>query len=56
MVFIRIPRQLLGCSGVIIFILMMPTAFISYILPWGQISFKQLSRKYENVVLTRNNV
>ena len=33
------PRQLLWCSGVIIFILMMLTAFMGYVLPWGQMSF-----------------
>jgi quinol-cytochrome oxidoreductase complex cytochrome b subunit len=33
------PREYLGCSGVIIFILMMATAFTGYVLPWGQMSF-----------------
>jgi quinol-cytochrome oxidoreductase complex cytochrome b subunit len=33
------PRQLLWISGVIIFILMMATAFMGYVLPWGQMSF-----------------
>jgi len=33
------PRQLLWCSGVLIFILMMGTAFMGYVLPWGQMSF-----------------
>ena len=33
------PRELLWCSGVIIFILMMATAFMGYVLPWGQMSF-----------------
>ena len=33
------PRELLWCSGVIIFILIIATAFIGYVLPWGQISF-----------------
>jgi len=33
------PRQLLWCSGVFIFILMMGTAFMGYVLPWGQMSF-----------------
>lgn len=33
------PRQLLWCSGVLIFILMMATAFLGYVLPWGQMSF-----------------
>lgn len=33
------PREALWCSGVIIFILIIATAFIGYVLPWGQISF-----------------
>jgi quinol-cytochrome oxidoreductase complex cytochrome b subunit len=33
------PREILWCSGVIIFILMMATAFMGYVLPWGQMSF-----------------
>jgi ubiquinol-cytochrome c reductase cytochrome b subunit len=33
------PRELLWCSGVIIFLLMMGTAFTGYVLPWGQMSF-----------------
>ena len=33
------PRQLLWCSGVLIFILMMAIAFMGYVLPWGQMSF-----------------
>jgi len=33
------PRELLWCSGVIIFLLMMATAFMGYVLPWGQMSF-----------------
>jgi ubiquinol-cytochrome c reductase cytochrome b subunit len=33
------PRELLWCSGVIIFLLMMATAFLGYVLPWGQMSF-----------------
>lgn len=33
------PRQTLWISGVIIFILMMATAFMGYVLPWGQMSF-----------------
>jgi quinol-cytochrome oxidoreductase complex cytochrome b subunit len=31
-------RQLLWCSGVIILLLMIITAFLGYILPWGQMS------------------
>lgn len=33
------PRENLWCSGIIIFILMMATAFMGYVLPWGQMSF-----------------
>lgn len=33
------PRQALWCSGVVIFILIIATAFLGYVLPWGQISF-----------------
>jgi len=33
------PRGPLWCSGVIIFLLMMATGFMGYVLPWGQMSF-----------------
>ena len=33
------PREPLWISGVIIFILMIATAFMGYVLPWGQMSF-----------------
>lgn len=33
------PRELLWCSGVAIYGLMMATGFIGYVLPWGQMSF-----------------
>jgi len=33
------PRGHLWASGVIIFLLMMATAFMGYVLPWGQMSF-----------------
>lgn len=33
------PRGGLWASGVIIFLLMMATAFMGYVLPWGQMSF-----------------
>lgn len=33
------PRGALWASGVIIFLLMMATAFMGYVLPWGQMSF-----------------
>ncbi len=33
------PREVLWILGVIIYILMMATAFMGYVLPWGQMSF-----------------
>jgi ubiquinol-cytochrome c reductase cytochrome b/c1 subunit len=33
------PKEHLWSSGVVIFILMMATAFMGYVLPWGQMSF-----------------
>lgn len=33
------PRTLLWSIGVVIFIVMMATAFLGYVLPWGQMSF-----------------
>lgn len=33
------PREHLWCSGVLLFVLMMATAFMGYVLPWGQMSF-----------------
>jgi ubiquinol-cytochrome c reductase cytochrome b subunit len=33
------PRELLWCMGVVILLLMMATAFLGYVLPWGQMSF-----------------
>lgn len=33
------PRQLLWVSGVILWVLMVATAFLGYVLPWGQMSF-----------------
>lgn len=35
----RAPRTILWIVGVLIFIVMMATAFIGYVLPWGQMSF-----------------
>jgi len=32
-------RSWLWCSGVVIFLLLMATAFLGYVLPWGQMSF-----------------
>jgi ubiquinol-cytochrome c reductase cytochrome b subunit len=33
------PRELLWILGVVIFMLMMATGFLGYVLPWGQMSF-----------------
>ena len=33
------PRELLWLFGVVILLLMMATAFMGYVLPWGQMSF-----------------
>jgi len=33
------PRVFLWISGILIFLLMMATAFMGYVLPWGQMSF-----------------
>ena len=33
------PRQLVWCTGVIILLIMILTAFMGYVLPWGQMSF-----------------
>lgn len=33
------PRSLLWCSGVLILLIMIATAFMGYVLPWGQMSF-----------------
>ena len=33
------PRAALWCSGVIIFLITVLTAFLGYVLPWGQMSF-----------------
>jgi len=35
----KAPREILWWMGIVIFILMMATAFMGYVLPWGQMSF-----------------
>ena len=35
----KAPRELLWMLGVVIMLLMMATAFMGYVLPWGQMSF-----------------
>jgi len=35
----KTPRELIWMLGLVIFLLMMATAFMGYVLPWGQMSF-----------------
>src|SRR6202044_2175119 len=35
----KYPRELLWMLGVVILLLMMATAFMGYVLPWGQMSY-----------------
>ncbi|WP_061931630.1 cytochrome b N-terminal domain-containing protein [Aureimonas sp. AU22] len=35
----KAPREIMWILGVVIFLLMMATAFMGYVLPWGQMSF-----------------
>ena len=35
----KAPREVLWILGCVIFLLMMATAFMGYVLPWGQMSF-----------------
>lgn len=35
----KAPREMIWLLGVVIFLLMMATAFLGYVLPWGQMSF-----------------
>src|SRR5690606_13865187 len=35
----KAPREVIWIIGVVIFLLMMATAFMGYVLPWGQMSF-----------------
>jgi ubiquinol-cytochrome c reductase cytochrome b subunit len=35
----KAPREIIWMLGVILFILLMATAFLGYVLPWGQMSF-----------------
>ena len=35
----KYPREILWMLGVVILLLMMATAFMGYVLPWGQMSF-----------------
>ena len=41
------PREVLWILGVIIFLLMIATAFMGYVLPWGQMSFWARNRDHQ---------
>jgi ubiquinol-cytochrome c reductase cytochrome b subunit len=47
------PREVLWILGVVIFLLMMATAFMGYSLPWGQMSFWAGHRHHQPVLLHR---
>ena len=38
-IFYKAPREILWTLGVLILLTMMATAFVGYVLPWGQMSF-----------------
>src|SRR3546814_4444969 len=35
----KAPREMIWLLGVVIFLLMMATGFMGYVLPWGQMSY-----------------
>ena len=46
----KAPRELLWMLGVVILLLMMATAFMGYVLPWGQMSFWARDRHHQPVL------
>ena len=44
------PRELVWFFGIIIFLLMMATAFMGYVLPWGQMSFLGSYSNYQFIL------
>ena len=46
----KAPREVLWILGVIIFLLMMATGFLGYVLPWGQMSFWGCDRHHQSVL------
>ncbi|MEO1397389.1 MAG: cytochrome b N-terminal domain-containing protein [Pseudomonadota bacterium] len=53
------PREVLWILGVIIYLLMMATAFMGYVLPWGQMSFwgaKVITGFFSAIPLVGNTV
>lgn len=49
------PRQALWMSGGLIWVLMIATAFLGYILPWGQMSFWGMIISAQDVIYLINN-
>jgi ubiquinol-cytochrome c reductase cytochrome b subunit len=50
----KAPREMIWLLGVVIFLLMMATAFMGYVLPWGQMSFwgaKVITGLFEKIPL-----
>ena len=46
----KYPRELLWILGVVILLLMMATAFMGYVLPWGQMSYWARHRHHQPVL------
>ena len=46
----KAPREVLWILGVIIYLLMMATGFMGYVLPWGQMSFWARDRHHQPVL------
>ena len=46
----KAPREVLWILGVIIYLLMMATGFMGYVLPWGQMSFWGCHRHHQPVL------
>ena len=55
----KAPREVLWILGVIIYLLMMATGFMGYVLPWGQMSFwgaKVITNLFSAIPLVGNSV
>ena len=52
----KAPREVLWIIGVLIFLVMMATAFMGYSLPWGQMSFWARDRHHQPVLLARQHL
>ena len=51
----KAPREVLWILGVLIYLLMMATAFMGYSLPWGQMSLLGGHRHHQSVLLARRD-